>query len=291
MTVDGAGNVYVADSENHTLRKILPAGRVATVAGLAGSSGFADGTGGGAQFNQPRNAAADKAGNLYVADTGNQLVRKVTPAGVVTTLAGGVGVTGTNDGPGTQARFNYPEGVAVDGAGNVYVADTSNHTIRKVTPAGVVTTLAGTPGVSGTNNGTGTVAKFYYPFGLAVDTNGTVYVADTYNYVIRKITSAGAVTTFAGKMSTSGSANGSSATARFYYPARIAVGTGGTLYVADYGNNFIRKITSSGTVSTLAGTAGSTGSNNGTGSLARFNATVRRGGGPQEQFGVCRRLR
>ena len=218
-------------------------------------------------------------------------MRKVTPAGVVTTLAGGVGVTGTNDGPGTEARFNYPEGVAVDGAGNVYVADTSNHTIRKVTPAGVVTTLAGTPGVSGTNNGTGTAAKFYYPFGLAVDTNGTVYVADTYNHVIRKITAAGAVTTFAGKMSTSGSANGTSTTARFYYPVGMAVGSGGTLYVADYGNNFIRKITSSGTVSTLAGTAGSSGSNNGTGSARALQSTVRRGGGPQERFGVCRRLR
>ena len=197
VTVDGAGNVYVADSGNQTLRKILPAGRVATVAGLAGSSGSADGTGGGAQFNFPRKAAADSAGNLYVVDTGNQILRKITPAGVVTTLAGGVGVTGTNDGPGTYARFNTPLGVAVDATGNAYVADTYNHTIRKVTAGGVVTTLAGTPGGAGTNNGTGTAAKFNYPYGLAVDTNGTVYVADSYNHVIRKITAAGVVTTFA----------------------------------------------------------------------------------------------
>ena len=174
VTVDGAGNVYVADTGNDTLRKILPVGRVATVAGLAGSSGSADGTGGGAQFNQPRKAAADSAGNLYVVDTSNQIIRKITPAGVVTTLAGGVGVTGTNDGPGTYARFNYPLGIAVDGTGNAYVADTYNHTIRKITPGGVVTTLAGTPGVLGTNNGTGAVAKFYRPYGLAVDTSGTL---------------------------------------------------------------------------------------------------------------------
>jgi hypothetical protein len=271
VTVDGAGNVYVADTWNHTLRKILPAGRVTTVAGLAGSPGSADGTGGGAQFNYPQKAAPDSDGNLYVVDTYNQILRKITPAGVVTTLAGGVGVTGTNDGPGTQARFNYPRGVAVDGTGSVYVADTSNHSIRKVTPGGVVTTLAGTPGVLGANNGTGTAAKFYYPYGLAVSTNGTVYVADCYNHVIRKITAAGAVTTFAGKMSTSGSANGTSTTARFNYPVEVAAGSGGTLYVADYGNSLIRKVTSMAVVSTLAGTAGSSGSTNATGSAARFN--------------------
>ena len=190
---------------------------------------------------------------------------------MVTTLAGGVGVTGTNDGPGTYARFNYPFGIAVDGTGNAYIADTYNHSIRKVTPGGVVTTLAGTPGVSGTNNGTGTTAKFNEPFGLAVDTNGDVYVADTYNQVIRKITATGIVTTFAGRMSTSGSANGSSTTARFSYPTGVAVGNGGTLYVADYGNSLIRKVSSTGTVSTLAGSAGSTGSINGTGSTALFN--------------------
>jgi hypothetical protein len=271
VTVDGAGNVYVADTANHTLRKILPAGRVTTVAGLAESAGSADGTGGGARFGTPQKAAADSAGNLYVVDSYYQILRKITPAGVVTTLAGGVGVTGTNDGPGTQARFHSPEGVAVDGAGNVYVADTANHSIRKVTPGGVVTTLAGTPGASGTNNGTGTAAKFNYPYGLAVATNGTIYVADCYNHVIRKITLAGAVTTFAGKMSTSGSANGSATSARFYYPVGVSVGSGGTLYVADYANSIIRKITSSGTVSTLAGTAGSSGSANGTGSAARFS--------------------
>jgi hypothetical protein len=271
VTVDGAGNVYVADTGNYTLRKILPVGRVATVAGLAGNPGSADGTGGGAQFRYPQKAAADSAGNLYVVDRYNQTLRKITPDGVVTTLAGGVGLTGTNDGPGSTARFNYPQGVAVDGAGSVYVADTSNHTIRKVTPGGVVTTLAGTPGVLGTNNGTGTSAKFYFPFAVAVDTNGTVYVADCYNQVIRKITAAGTVTNFAGKMSASGSADGSSTTAQFNYPVGVAVGSGGTVYVADWGNKLIRKITSAGAVSTLAGTAGSSGSANGTGPEARFN--------------------
>ena len=271
VTVDGVGNVFVADAENHTLRKILPTGQVATVAGLADSSGSADGTGGGARFGNPQKAVADSAGNLYVVDGYYHIIRKITPAGVVTTLAGGVGVTGTNDGPGTQARFNSPEGVAVDGVGNVYVADTANHSIRLVTPGGVVTTLAGTPGVLGTNNGTGTAAKFNYPYGLAVATNGTIYVADCYNHVIRKVTTAGVVTTFAGRMSSAGTNNGSSTTARFYYPVGVSIGSGGTLYVADYANSEIRKITSSGTVSTLAGAAGSAGSTDGTGTAARFD--------------------
>ena len=270
VTVDGAGNVYVADTKNGTLRKILPAGQVTTVAGLAGSPGSADGTGGGAQFNQPQKAAADSAGNLYVVDTFNSILRKVTPAGVVTTLAGGAGVNGTNDGPGTEARFNYPEGVAVDGTGSVYVADTYNHTIRKITPGGVVSTLAGTPGVAGTNNGTGTAAEFNHPWGIAVSTNGTVYVADCYNHVIRKISATGAVTNFSGRMTASGSANGPSATARFNYPVGIAFSSGGTLYVADYGNSLIRKVTTSGTVTTVAGTAGTPGSSNGTGTAASF---------------------
>ena len=271
VAVDGAGNVYVSDSANDTMRKILPAGWVATVAGLAGSAGSADGTGAGARFNEPQKVAADRAGNLFVADTSNQILRKITPAGVVTTFAGVAGITGTNDGPGTEARFNNPQAVAVDGTGNIYVADYGNHTIRKVTPGGVVTTLAGTPGVAGTNNGTGTAARFNYPFGLAVSTNGTVYVADTYNHVIRQITSAGVVTTFAGKMSTPGNANGTSTAARFYYPVGVAIGSGGTLYVADYSNSLIRKVTSKGVVSTLAGSAGSSGNANGTGAAARFS--------------------
>ena len=260
VTVDGAGNVYVADSGNHTLRKILPVSWVATMAGLAGNSGFTDGIGGGARFHNPQKAAADSAGNLYVVDSGNQIIRKITPAGVVTTLAGRVGAIGTNDGPGTQARFNYPQGIALDGAGNIYVADSYNHTIRKVSPAGVVTTVAGSPGVPGTSNGTRTAARFNTPYGLAVGTNGTVYVADTFNQVIRVISAAGAVSTLAGKMSNPGSANGTGAAAQFYYPVGVAVGSGGTLYVADYSNDTIRKVTSAGAVSTLAGSAGVSGS-------------------------------
>jgi DNA-binding beta-propeller fold protein YncE len=142
VTVDSTGNLYVADTFNHTIRKITSAGVVSTLAGLAGSSGSADGTGTVARFYYLEDIAVDSAGNLYVADSGNHTIRKITPA-VVSTLAGWAGSPGSADDTGNNARFNYPAGIAVDSAGNLYVADTENYTIRKVTSAGVVSTLAG----------------------------------------------------------------------------------------------------------------------------------------------------
>ncbi len=270
VAVDGSGNIYVADTSNHTIRKIAQAGGVTTLAGMAASPGSADGTGTAARFDSPYGVAVDGSGNSYVADEGNLTIRKITPAGVVTTLAGTAGSRGNADGAGSAARFNNPHGVAVDGSGNVYVADTSNHTIRKITPAGVVTTLAGTAGSRGSADGTGSAARFYSPYGAAVDGSGNVYVADTWNYTIRKITPAGVVTTLAGTANSSGSADGTSSAARFKYPRGVAVDGSGNVYVADEGNQMIRKITPTGAVTTLAGTAGSFGSTDGTGSAAQF---------------------
>src|SRR5262245_25240167 len=155
VAVDSAGNVYVAEQGNNTISKVTPAGAVTTLAGRPGSSGSANGTGSAARFNGPSAAAVDTAGYVYVADTENCTIRKVTPAGEVTTLVGLAGSPGSADGTGSAARFNFPFGVAVDSSGNVCVADTDNHTIRKVTPAGVVTTLAGVAGSFGSANGTG----------------------------------------------------------------------------------------------------------------------------------------
>jgi len=169
VAVDGTGSVYVADTNNHTIRKITPDGVVTTLAGLAGVQGSADGTGSAAQFNSPGGVALDDAENVYVADTGNDTIRKITPAGMVTTLAGIPGSAGSADGTGSAAQFNSPGGVAVDDAGNVYVADKSNDTIRKITPAGMVTTLVGTAGSSGSADGSGGAAQFNRPMGLAVD--------------------------------------------------------------------------------------------------------------------------
>ena len=271
VTVDSAGNVYVADQGNTTVRKITPAGAVTTLAGTPGRRGSADGTGAAARFHRLSSVAVDSTGTVYVADTNNASIRKVTAAGVVTTLAGPAGATGSKDGTGAAARFFSPAGVAVDSARNVYVADTNNSTIRKVTPAGVVTTLAGTANASGGQDGTGAAARFVSPAGVTVDITGTVYVADAGNSTIRKITPAGVVTTLAGIAGAPGSADGTGIAARFSEPVDVAVDSAGNVYVADYGNSTIRKITAAGVVTTLAGTAGETGSANGTGAAARFN--------------------
>jgi len=284
LAVDGAGNLYVADSNNNAIRKVSPLGVVTTLAGLAqldgngnGIPGSADGTGSAARFNEPGGAAVDGAGNVYVADSANHTVRKVTSLGVVTTLAGLAGKSGSADGTGNAARFNYPNGVAVDGAGNVYVTDEGNTTIRKVTAAGtnwVVTTLAGLAGSSGSADGTGSAARFEDPGGMAVDSAGNVYVAETGKNTIRRVTPVGTnwvVTTLAGLAGSSGGADGTGSAARFVFPWGLAVEGAGNVYVADFGNCTVRKVTPAGVVTTLAGLAGSSGTVDGTGSAARFS--------------------
>lgn len=252
VAVDRAGVVYVADQGNHTIRKISTSGAVTTFAGLGGTPGSADGTASTARFHAPASVAVDAAGNLYVADQGNHTIRKITPAGMVTTLAGTAGVIGSKDDVGAAAQFSSPFGVAVDGAGNVYVGDQGNDTIRKVTPAGAVTTLAGIPGVAGSANGTG-AATFSAPAGVAVDGAGNVYVADQQNSTIRKITPGGVVTTLAGLVRQAGFGDGNP-DSLFSAPAGVAVDSAGNLYIADRDNDAVRKIIS-GVVTTLAGTA------------------------------------
>jgi hypothetical protein len=277
VAVDSAGNVYVADSGNSTIRKVTPAGVVTTLAGSAGNWDYADGTGTNALFNGPEGVAVDSAGNVYVADVYNNAVRKVTPAGVVTTLAGspqfdpaGTLLFGSADGTGSAAQFYYPEGVALDKAGNVYVADCNNCTIRKVTPAGVVTTLAGSAWY-GSADGTGSAARFFQARGLAVDSAGNVYVADTPNYTVRKVTPAGVVTTLAGLAGAFGYADGTGTNALFERPECVTVDTNGNLYVTDGHADTIRKVTPTGVVTTLAGSAGHSGSADGTGTNALFS--------------------
>jgi len=246
---DSAGNVFVADS--YTIRKISPAGEVSTLAGLAGYPGSADGPGDKARFSWPAGIAVDSADNLYVAD--RYTIRKITPAGWVTTLAGVYGRGGSADGLSGKALFSDQEkGIAVDGAGAVYVADAFNHAIRKISPAGAVSILAGSAG-QGSVDGTVAEARFFRPLGIALAGDGTVYVADTSNDTIRKITPAGAVSTMAGTAGHPGSADGAPGNAQFDSPQGLAVDKDGNVYVADTGNRLIRKMTPAGVVSTLAG--------------------------------------
>jgi sugar lactone lactonase YvrE len=274
VAADSAGNVYVADTTNDTIRKITPDGVVSTLAGLAGTTGSADGMGSGARFRAPVGVVVDTAANVYVADTANHTIRKITPTGMVTTLAGRPGSSGSTDGVGSTAQFRAPSHLAIDSTGSIYVADSGNHTIRKITPAGIVSTIAGLAGNSGSNDGTVSVARFNYPTGLAVDTSLNVYVADFYNQTIRKVTVDGMVSTLAGLAGSLGANDGTGSEARFSNPNGVAVNSGGSLMVADTGNHTIRKITPAGVVSTFAGLAGSSGSVNGIGSEARFFAPV-----------------
>src|SRR5690349_90404 len=281
IALDSAGNIYVTEQQGYTIRKITPAGVVSTLAGAFLVRGSADGVGNGASFYYPCGIAVDSAGNVYVSEILNQTIRKITPAGVVTTIAGQVGVNGSTDGPGAVARFSNPADLAIDNAGNLYVADNLNSTIRKIVLGSstrdiTVSTFAGTPGVIGSNNGTGAAASFNGPYGLSVDGAGNIYVADTFNHTIRKITSTRVVTTLAGTAGVYGAADGTGSAARFNTPTDITVNSAGTLlYVADYGNNEIRKITSTRVVSTLAGSVnnppGGAGYVDGTGRAARFS--------------------
>lgn len=260
----GSGKVKVttggASTESQTFDFVF----TVTAATLAGSSeGFADGTGTAAQFKKPKDLVGDASGNLFVADADNFKVRKITGAGAVTLFAGSS--QGDTDGTGEAAQFNYFAGIAIDGSGNLYVADEHNQRIRKITPAGVVTTLAG--GANGNADGTGAAAQFNYPTGVAVDATGNVFVADKDNNRIRKIAPNGDVTTVAG--STQGYAEGTGTAAQFNKPKNLAIDASGNLYVTDADNFRIRKITPAGVVTTLAG--GSQGTANGTGEAAQFN--------------------
>jgi ATP-dependent protease HslVU (ClpYQ) peptidase subunit len=215
---------------------------VSTFAG-SGIAGATDGSGIGASFNYPRGVTVDASGNIYIADNGNNKIRKITSSGVVSTLAGN-GNIGAADGNGTTASFSTPDAVAVDASGNVYVADEVNNKIRKITPSGVVSTLAGS-GTTASTDGIGIAASFNHPGGIAIDVSGNVYVTEFITNKIRKISQAGVVATLAGS-GANGSADGIGSVASFSSPVGVTVDDLGNVYVADDGNNKIRKITQGG---------------------------------------------
>jgi hypothetical protein len=286
IALDNRGNIYLADWSNHTIRKLTPSGTnwvTTTLAGQAGSPGNADGTNSAARFNMPWGIGSDSSGNLYVADNGNNTVRKLTPVGidwVSSTIAGMAGRSGSVDGTNNQTRFNGPIGIAVDGAGNVYASDGNNNTVRKLTPAGtnwVSSTIAGLAGSPGSADGTNSRVRFNAPIAIALDSASNLYVADHDNFTIRKLTPSGTnwvSTTIAGLAGHLGSADGTNSAARFAYALSVAVDGSGHVYVAENGNSTIRKLTPVGTnwvSSTIGGRAGFPGSADGTNSAARFN--------------------
>jgi sugar lactone lactonase YvrE len=284
LALDSAGSLFVVDGNAiRQLTRVAGEWVVQTRAGAIGLHTFADGTNGAARFNYPQQVAVDAAGNLYVADTYNNAIRKVTRIGsdwVVSTIAGPlppIATPGSTDGLNNNTRFNNPYGLTVDSTTNIYVADSLNHTIRRISPSGtnwLVSTLAGSPGVSGTNNDINMNARFNKPSAVSVDSAGSLYVTDFGNHTIRKMTRAGTdwtVTTLAGAPGLTGSVDGLGEAARFYFPQNIVVGNAGNLFVTDSGNETIRTISPAGWVSTIAGSPGLPGTVDGIGNAARFN--------------------
>ncbi|HEX8746181.1 MAG TPA: NHL repeat-containing protein [Pyrinomonadaceae bacterium] len=262
VAIDSKGSIYIADAgENNRIRRITPEGAVTTLAG--GEEGFQDGQGGGAKFNTPSALAVDAQDNLYVADTGNNAIRKITPDGTVTTLAGG-GEAGYRDGAGRDARFNAPIGVAVDPAGNVYVADTYNDRIRKVTKEGEVNTLAGGAASPGYLDGPALSASFDTPCGLTVAPSGELYIADTGNNAIRRLSPEGQVTTFVSAAQLTDNQS------LLFAPVGLAITHDGILYSTGNDRGRIAQIRQDGAVFAFSG-AGS-GFSDGEGDAARFNS-------------------
>ncbi|HEY8027650.1 MAG TPA: DUF4214 domain-containing protein [Burkholderiaceae bacterium] len=308
LLFDKNGTLYMADSTYSTIRAMDTAGNVSTFVSRYGFPGSANGTGQAADFFQPTGIVADASGNLYVSDTRNDTIRKITASGEVTTKNGEVqfgmdyfygtqtfdlaGPTGlafdqggnlyladhagnsilvvpptpslprilnrnaSSDIGGSTSYFQDPSGCAVDAAGTIYLTDTTSGDVRKVAPDGSSTLLAGNPGHPGSADGSGMAAAFNAPTGIAVDAAGNAYVADSGNNTIRKITPGGAVTTLAGKAGAGGYADGNGTAAAFNNPIGVTLDAGGNLYVADSGNNIIRKITPASMVTTVAGTYG-----------------------------------
>jgi sugar lactone lactonase YvrE len=257
LAVDVNGDVLVADSSNHAIRRLTSEGNVTTVLGTL-ARGAADGPAKDARFHLPEGIAVDRQGNAYVADKPNHTIRKIDSRGTVTTIAGNPGSPGSSDGPGSEARFNRPWGIAVDDLGNVYVADGANSTIRRIGADYSVTTLAGMAGAIGNSDGTGAVARFAGPGALAIDTSGNLYVADTGNQAIRKVTPDGQVTTHA----------------RLDYVVKsmsgLAVDNRGNVYVTDELDHIVLKIPATGTPEVYVGARVSPGSNDGPAAAARL---------------------
>jgi sugar lactone lactonase YvrE len=267
LTRDAQGNLFVCDARNHVIRKISPNGEVTTIAGEPGVFGAVDGTGNAARFHFPADVAISNVGDLYVVDSGNHCIRRITPTGVVTTLAGKLGdaddinqdfgkntifIARALDGNGTAARFNLPSGI-VHLSGTLYVSDSGNHTIRKVGLDGNVTTLAGLAGEWGHADGTGTSARFNNPLGICVGADGNLYVADSENHCIRCVSPAGAVTTFSGNPAEAGCQEGTALEARYSSPVDITKHPEGGFIVCESFANALMKIDANGNVSIFAG--------------------------------------
>ncbi len=270
LVFDAQGNLFVADSRNHVIRKVAVDGAVSLLAGTVGEAGFANGSGTGVKFDTPFGVAIAGDGSLLVADTGNHMLRRVTITGAVTTYAGLAGTPGNTNGTLVEARFRSPLGLKRDAAGNVWVADSGNHTIRRITPAGMVETVAGVPDVWGAFDGPAASAKFNGPVDVAIAADGRVFISDGFNHTIRCLQTNGVITTVTGQAGVANWSDGQEAQARFWNPAGLAIDHAGNLYVADSRNHVIRKLAMDGRVTTVSGVGRDAGHADGVNRAGRY---------------------
>ncbi len=271
LALDSKGNLFVADETAHVIRRITPQGLNTIFAGGANASGHEDGLGADARFHGPVGLAIDTADNLYVAEYQSCTIRKITPTGQVSTLAGQL-AAGFADGQGSSASFDHPVGLAIDTTGNLYVADANNKRIRKVTPGGLVSTVAGT-GVAGFTDGPVAAATLDRPYGVAVAPDGTIYFTEMWGHLVRRVTQ-GQVQTVAGTAGSQGARDGRGAAARFHSPLGLSVDAAGAVYVADGANDTLRKVLPDGTTTTVAGQAGTSGYGTGPVASVRLNGPL-----------------
>lgn len=273
LSVAGNGTIYVADMDSNTVRKITATGNVTTLAGLSNKQhAAADGSAGQGWLRYPVGIVRSSIGGFFVLDRDNFAIREIKPSGALSTVAGKIGLPGSDDGAVADATFNYGSDIALDQDGNIFVSDTMSHVIRKISTAGVVSTFAGTMQDNpGFQDGTGNAARFFSPTGLVFDATGNLWVADSANHAVRKITPTGEVTTLAGGNG-DGNQDGPGNLATFGRPQALAISSAGILFVADSDQHTIRKILPDGTVATIAGQAGVTGSRDGKGAGALFSS-------------------
>ncbi|MFE3375989.1 NHL domain-containing protein [Streptomyces anulatus] len=256
IAVDSAGSVYFSDHSNHRIRRITTDGKINTVAGAAAGFRGDAGPAVSAQLNGPREVAVDRAGAVYVADSSNHRVRKITADGQISTVAGsGVAGFSGDGGPATAARLNLPMGVAVDSAGALYVCDYHNQRVRKITANGQISTVAGS-GVAGFagDGGPAVIAQLRNPYAVVVNSDGELFIADSSNHRVRKITADGQISTVAGTGSAGyGGDDGPATSAKLNTPLGVVVDSTGILYISDYQNHRVRKVTPEGQISTIAG--------------------------------------
>jgi hypothetical protein len=285
IACDISGNIYIADYSNQRIRVVSTSGIINTIAGN-GTAGYS-GDGGqatNAEIHNPEGVAVDAAGNVYIADIANNRIRIVNTAGIINTFAGNGTAGYSGDGAAaTAAKLNGPQGVAVDALGNLYIADQYNNVIRKVNTSGIISTVAGnvTQGYNG-DGGAATAAEINQPYGVVCDALGNMYIADQGNSCIRKVNTAGIISTVAGNGTQGyGGDNGAATVAALYYPRGITVDTAGNLYIADLNNNVIRKVDTSGIITTIVGNGFDAGTGNGGFSGDGGNATAAELNGPR----------